>query len=183
MAVSRTVLLDSALTVRTPAQVLALANDLLCARNPMDLFVTACYALYDPRDGTLVYASAGHHAPLIRREGGTVETLTTSMDMALGVLPDMHYSEHIACLSQGDALLMFTDGVTEAFSHQDVAYGEERLIQWLSESPTQGDAKVIVDSLIQDVALFVAGAEASDDLTCLVLCRKNTEHQNLDPAI
>jgi serine phosphatase RsbU (regulator of sigma subunit) len=183
MAVSRTVLLDSALTVRTPAQVLALANDLLCARNPMDLFVTACYALYDPRDGTLVYASAGHHAPLIRREGGTVETLTTSMDMALGVLPDMQYSEHIACLSRGDALLMFTDGVTEAFSHQDVAYGEERLIQWLSESPTQGDAKVIVDSLIQDVALFVAGAEASDDLTCLVLCRKNAEYQNLDPAI
>jgi serine phosphatase RsbU (regulator of sigma subunit) len=183
MAVSRTVLLDSALTVRTPAEVLALANDLLCARNPMDLFVTACYALYDPRDGTLVYASAGHHAPLIRRDGGTVETLTTSMDMALGVLPDMHYSEHIACLSQGDALLMFTDGVTEAFSHQDVAYGEERLVQWLSKSPTHGDAKVIVDSLIQDVALFVAGAEASDDLTCLVLCRKNAEYQNLEPAI
>ena len=183
MAVSRTVLLDSALTVRTPAQVLALANDLLCARNPMDLFVTACYALYDPKDGTLVYASAGHHAPLIRRDGGTVETLPTSMDMALGVLPDMHYSEHKACLSHGDALLMYTDGVTEAFSHQDVAYGEARLLRWLGDCPTQGDAKVIVDSLIQDVALFVAGAEASDDLTCLVLCRKNVAQPSFEPTI
>ena len=183
MAVSRTVLLDSALTVRTPAQVLALANNLLCSRNPMDLFVTACYALYDPRNGTLVYASAGHHAPFIRRTDGAVEALTTSMDMALGVLTDMQYSEHNACLNHGDTLLMFTDGVTEAFSHEEIAYGEERLIQWLSNSPAQGDAKVIVDSLVQDVALFVAGAEASDDLTCLVVCRKAACHQELEPVI
>jgi serine phosphatase RsbU (regulator of sigma subunit) len=183
MAVSRTVLLDSALTVRTPAQVLALANNLLCSRNPMDLFVTACYALYDPRNGSLVYASAGHHAPFIRRTDGAVEALTTSMDMALGVLTDMQYSEHNACLNHGDTLLMFTDGVTEAFSHEEIAYGEERLVQWLSNSPAQGDAKVIVDSLVQDVALFVAGAEASDDLTCLVVCRKAACHQELEPVI
>ena len=182
MAVSRTVLLDSALTVRTPAQVLALANNLLCSRNPMDLFVTACYALYDPRDGTLVYASAGHHAPFIRRTDGEVEALTTSMDMALGVLTDMQYSEHKACLSLGDTLLMFTDGVTEAFSHQEIAYGEPRLVQWFSNSPAQGDAKVIVDSLVQNVAIFVAGAEASDDLTCLVVCRKSACQQDFEPV-
>jgi serine phosphatase RsbU (regulator of sigma subunit) len=183
MAVSRTVLLDSALTVRTPAQVLVLANNLLCSRNPMDLFVTACYALFDPRDGTLVYASAGHHAPFIRRTDGEVEALTTSMDMALGVLTDMQYSEHTACLSLGDTLLMFTDGVTEAFSHQEIAYGEARLVQWFSNSHCQGDAKEIVDSLVQDVSIFVDGAEASDDLTCLVVCRKSASQQDLEPVI
>lgn len=95
----------------------------------------------------------------------------------------MQYSEHNACLNHGDTLLMFTDGVTEAFSHEEIAYGEERLVQWLSNSLAQGDAKIIVDSLVQDVALFVAGAEASDDLTCLVVCRKAACQQDLEPVI
>jgi len=176
MAVSRTVLLDSALTVRSPSQVLALANDLLCTRNPMDLFVTACYALYNPIDGSLIYASAGHHPPLIRRQAGSIETLISTKDMALGVLPEMRYSEHSAKLDPGDTLLMFTDGVTEAFSGQDIAYGEERLKRWLLNSKSQGNAAAMVDALVDDVAAFVAGAEASDDLTCLILCRKRADH-------
>ena len=183
MAVSRTVLLDSALSVRTPAQVLALANDLLCARNPMDLFVTACYGLFDPQDGSFEYASAGHHPPLVRRHSGVVETLTTTKDMALGVLNDMQYSEHSTRLAPGDTLLMYTDGVTEAFSPQEIAYGEERLVSWFANSQAQGMAASLVDDLVSDVARFVDGAEASDDLTCLILCQKTAFEQDLSSAI
>ena len=183
MAVSRTVLLDSALSVRTPAQVLALANDLLCARNPMDLFVTACYGLFDPQDGSFEYASAGHHPPLVRRHNGVVETLPTTKDMALGVLNDMQYSEHSTRLHPGDTLLMYTDGVTEAFSPQEIAYGEERLVSWFANSQAQGMAASLVDDLVSDVARFVDGAEASDDLTCLILCNKRAFEQDLSSAI
>lgn len=172
MAVSRTVLLDSALSVRTPSQVLAMANDLLCARNPMDLFVTACYGLFNPQDGTLVYASAGHHAPMLRRTDGKVEILSTTNDMALGVFGDMRYSEHHTQLALGESLMMYTDGVTEAFSRDDEAYGEHRLSQWFSSTAEQENAAQLVDALVSDVAQFVDGAEASDDLTCLILCRK-----------
>ena len=183
MAVSRTVLLDSALSVRTPAQVLALANDLLCARNPMDLFVTACYGLFDPQDGSFEYASAGHHPPLVRRHNGVVETLPTTKDMALGVLNDMQYSQHSTRLHPGDTLLMYTDGVTEAFSPQEIAYGEERLVSWFANSQAQGMAASLVDDLVSDVARFVDGAEASDDLTCLILCNKRAFEQDLSSAI
>jgi len=183
MAVSRTVLLDSALSVRTPAQVLALANDLLCARNPMDLFVTACYGLFDPQDGSFEYASAGHHPPMIRRHNGVVETLPTTKDMALGVLNDMQYSEHSTRLHSGDTLLMYTDGVTEAFSPQEIAYGEERLVSWFANSQAQGMAASLVDDLVSDVARFVDGAEASDDLTCLILCNRRAFEQDLSSAI
>jgi serine phosphatase RsbU (regulator of sigma subunit) len=172
MAVSRTVLLDSALSVRAPAQVLALANELLCARNPMDLFVTACLGLFDPQDGSFEFASAGHPPPLVRRHGGVVETLPTTKDMALGVFKDMQYNEHITRLQPGDTLLMYTDGVTEAFSPQEVAYGEERLLSWFAASSSDGTAAQLVDHLVRDVASFVDGAEASDDLTCLILCSK-----------
>jgi len=183
MAVSRSVLLDSALSVRTPAQVLALANDLLCARNPMDLFVTACYGLFDPQDGSFEYASAGHHPPLVRRHNGVVETLPTTKDMALGVLNDMQYSEHSTRLHSGDTLLMYTDGVTEAFSPQEIAYGEERLVSWFANSQAQGMAASLVDDLVSDVARFVDGAEASDDLTCLILCNKRALEQDLSSAV
>lgn len=171
MAVSRTVLLDSALAVRSPAQVLALANDLLCTRNPMDLFVTACYGIYDPREGTLVYACAGHMPPLVRHAHGEVEILSSTNDMALGVLPEMPYSEHCLTLAQGDTLLMYTDGITEAFSSQGSAFGDARLKDWLSASQPHRGTQWMVEDLVQSVADFVDGAEASDDLTCLFLCR------------
>ena len=172
MAVSRTVLLDSALAVRTPSQVLALANDLLCARNPMDLFVTACYGIFDPQNGSFEYASAGHHPPIVRRHSGEIDTLPTTHDMALGALYDMQYKQHHTNLQPGDTLLMYTDGVTEAFSPQELAYGEARLSSWFKQNDAPGDAASLVDGLVRDVARFVDGAEASDDLTCLILCHK-----------
>ena len=172
MAVSRTVLLDQALSARTPADVLARANDLLCGRNPMELFVTACYGIYDPRDGSLVYANAGHHPPLLRRAAGAVESLPCTRDIALGVMPGMRYTDHVAQLAAGDTLLLYTDGVTEAFSTDNVAYGDERLLTWLTSINPDIGAAGLVGSLVEDVENYVNGAEASDDLTCLVLCRK-----------
>ena len=180
MAVSRTVLQDSALSVRTPSQMLAIANDLLCARNPMDLFVTACYGLFDPKDGSFEYASAGHHPPMLRRTTGSVHVLPTTNDMALGVLQGMEYQEHRTRLFPGDTLLMYTDGVTEAFSPQEIAYGEARLLSWFADCPAQCGASSLVNALVSDVARFVDGAEASDDLTCLILCNKRPSEHDLD---
>jgi len=172
MAVSRTVLLDQAISGRAPAEVLARANDLLCERNPMELFVTACYGIYDPRDGSLTYANAGHPPPMLRRMAGGVDSLPCSRDMALGVMPDMGYTDHIANLEPGDTLLLYTDGVTEAFSTHNEAYGDARLLHWLATINPDASAADLVASLVKDVETFINGAEASDDLTCLVLCRK-----------
>jgi serine phosphatase RsbU (regulator of sigma subunit)/anti-sigma regulatory factor (Ser/Thr protein kinase) len=172
MAVSRTVLLDQAIGGRAPAEVLARANDLLCERNPIELFVTACYGIYDPRDGSLVYANAGHPPPMLRRQAGGVDSLPCSRDMALGVMPDMGYIDHIAKLEPGDTLLLYTDGVTEAFSTHNEAYGDARLLNWLATINPDASAAELVASLVKDVETFINGAEASDDLTCLLLCRK-----------
>jgi serine phosphatase RsbU (regulator of sigma subunit) len=171
MAVSRTVLIEAAIPVRSATQVLSIANGLLCANNPLDLFVTACYGLYDPADGSLVYASAGHSAPLVRRRDGAVESLPLTHDMALGVLSDVVYTEHRLQLAPGDILLMYTDGVTEAFSRREEPYGYERLTQWLAYEQGNRNAAAMVDELVANVARFVDGAEPSDDLTCLVLRR------------
>jgi serine phosphatase RsbU (regulator of sigma subunit) len=132
MAVSRTVLLDLAMSGLSPAGVLARANDLLCRHNPMDMFVTVCCGVYDPRDGGLVYACAGHPAPLLRRADASVSALPCDQDLALAILPDMDYAERRTRLDPGDTLLLYTDGVTEAFSGETVAYGDERLQAWFA---------------------------------------------------
>lgn len=172
MAVSRTVLLDLALSGETPAAILAQANDLLCERNPMELFVTVFYGIYSPDDGALVYASAGHHPPLLRTPSGEVSELSCTQDIALGLFDGMDYSDHHAVLEPGSVLIQYTDGVTEAFSPAGEAYGDERLHAWLAATPLSASAAQLVDALVADVATFVNGADASDDLTCLVLCRK-----------
>jgi serine phosphatase RsbU (regulator of sigma subunit)/anti-sigma regulatory factor (Ser/Thr protein kinase) len=172
MAVSRTVLLDLALDGGTPSEILARANDLLCERNPMQLFVTACYAIYDPNLDKLVYASAGHHPPLLRRASGSVVSLACAQDVVLGVMAGMSYTDHTAILEPGTTLLLYTDGVTEAFSRSGEAYGDDRLHAWLSAASSIDRAETLIEGLVADVAAFVDGAEASDDLTCLVLCRK-----------
>ncbi|RDK04115.1 ATP-binding SpoIIE family protein phosphatase [Paraburkholderia lacunae] len=183
MAVSRTVLLDLASTGSSPAEVFAHANTLLCERNPMELFVTACYAIYDPGDGSLVYASAGHHPPLLRKASGVVAALPSPSDIALGILHDMDYADHTAVLEPGDSLLLYTDGVTEAFSGTGEAYGDERLHAWLSATAPDATAGQLLNGLVRDVARFVDEAEASDDLTCLVLCRKQEGSMKKTPAL
>lgn len=173
MAVSRTVILDLALSGLAPEEVLARANDLLCERNPMELFVTACYVVFDPTDGSLRYANAGHHAPLVRRANGRAQPLPCHRDIALGVLPSMTYGGIDARLAPAECLLLYTDGVTEAFDRHGVAYGDPRLHTWFEATSRGAGAGALVEALVADVAAFVDGEEASDDLTCLVLCRKS----------
>lgn len=172
MAVSRTVLLDSAMTGLSPNRVLAQANELLCQRNPMELFVTVCYAVFYPLQGELVYASAGHPAPLLRDAGGVVRALPSGRDLSLAVMPGVAYTECSTRLEPGAALLLYTDGVTEAFAADGSAYGEERLRDWFARTPAADPAARQIAALIDDVHDFVGQAEASDDLTCLMLCRK-----------
>ncbi|MBC7608215.1 MAG: SpoIIE family protein phosphatase [Polaromonas sp.] len=175
MAVSRTVLLDLAATGRSPAEVMALGNDMLCQRNPMELFVTVCYVVFDPGTGSIEYASAGHPTPLRRGADGRVSALPTNFDTALAVMPGLSYVTLHEKLEAGETLLLYTDGVTEAFDRTGEAFGDLRLHNWFAQSRADRDADAIVDDLVSEVHAFVSGAQASDDLTCLVLNRQPGE--------
>ena len=172
MAVSRTVLLDLAATGRSPAEVMALGNDMLCQRNPMELFVTVCYVVFDPGTGSIEYTSAGHPTPLKRGADGRVAVLPTNFDTALAVMPGLSYVTLHDRLETGETLLLYTDGVTEAFDRKGEAFGDQRLHNWFAQSRTDRGAIAIVDDLVREVHAFVSGAQASDDLTCLILNRQ-----------
>jgi sigma-B regulation protein RsbU (phosphoserine phosphatase) len=168
MAVARTNLRDLAAHYAEPGACLAQTNEVLCAQNPMDLFVTVFYCVFDPITGVLKYANGGHNPPYLRRAEGSVESLRGTGGLVLGAMNGIEYPQHTVQLLPGDRLVLYTDGVTEAFNPADEAYGEERLI---AEVKAHGDgpAAALVERICRSVTLFAGSAPQSDDITLTVL--------------
>jgi serine phosphatase RsbU (regulator of sigma subunit) len=168
MAVARTNLRDLAAHFAAPGACLARTNDMLCAQNPLELFVTVFYCVFDANSGMLHYANGGHLPPCVRRANGSVEALNGAGGLVLGAMPGMEYPDHAVQLLPGDRLVLYTDGVTEAFNPADEAYGEERLI---AEVRAHGDgaAAALVERICRSVTLFAGTAAQSDDITLTVL--------------
>ena len=167
MAVARTNLNALAATASGPADCLQRTNDVLLTQNPMDLFVTVFYAVFDPATGSLAYANGGHNPPLIRRANGTVEMLTAASGLVLGMFPAT-YEQDTAQLAPGDTLVLYTDGVTEAFNVDVQMYEEARLVERV-RADGGGSAKTLVASIFDSVIGFSGAAPQSDDITVAVL--------------
>ena len=167
MAVARTTLSELAPHVSDPGECLERVNELMCERNPLDMFVTVFYAVLDPRTGSLSYANAGHNPPR-QVSAGRVMPLEGSVALALGILPEVAYTTNQHTLQPGDLLLLYTDGVTEAFNASHLAYGEARLDALLAAQGMRPPADVL-QALIEDVAAHAAGAPQSDDITVTAL--------------
>ena len=168
MAVARTILRDLAAHHSDPGACLARANEVLCEQNPMSLFVTVFYCILDPASGAVRYANGGHNPPYLRRADGSIEALDGAGGLVLGAMPGMGYPEHAARLLAGDRLVLYTDGVTEAFNAAEEAYGAERLLADI-RAHGGGTAPALVERICHSVASFAGAAPQSDDITLIVL--------------
>ncbi len=155
-----------------PGEFLAYLNHHLAKRYTLTtgMFVTAIYAVFDPHAGTMTYANAGHD-PLRARLAPSAhfEALEQVRRLPLGVTHRSHgpYPEHTVALRPGDAVTVFTDGITDATNPHGEAYGVSRLDEALA---TAGDAARSVATLVGDMQDFLGSASAEDDRT-LVLVR------------
>jgi sigma-B regulation protein RsbU (phosphoserine phosphatase) len=172
MAVARTSLRDLAPAHGTPGACLAEANAVLCAQNPLDLFVTVFYCMLDPVTGVLRYANGGHNPPYLRRADGSVEALRGMGGLVLGAMPGVEFPDHTVQLCAGDRLVLYTDGVTEAFNAANEAYGEERLVTEIRDNGG-ATAAVLIERICHSVTTFAGGAPQSDDITLIVLTREH----------
>src|SRR5262249_7715054 len=113
----------------SPSQTLHSLNEGLAQANPSGLFVTLAHGIYDPASGDIVFASGGHHLPLIRRSDGRVEELSYRIGRLLGIEGlDLRLSDTQFQLATGETLVFYTDGVTEARrAESKEMYGLERL--------------------------------------------------------
>ena len=164
------VLLRSAAKLwRNPAEILRRVNDDLAIRNESCTFVTLFAGILDVRTGEVVFANGGHNPPRLRSAAGTVAAIPTKTNMVVGAMEGQTYARETLALRPGDVLVLYTDGVTEAFNEADQLYGEDRLDRCLGALPAEASAAEILRGVVADVAAFAGAREQSDDITMLVL--------------
>jgi len=177
MALTRTLVRAAVLQTDSPAQALAQVNDLLYPDCEQGMFVTAVYGALDPQSGWFTYANAGHNPPILVRAAQRKKTeptleLLTRTGIALGAVERAEMTERSLHLAPGDQLLFYTDGVTEAFSAEGEAFGEERLQAILRASKVE-TAQQLLDEIDGAVSGFVGDYPVSDDVTLIVLKRND----------
>ena len=132
------------------------------------MFVTVFSAILDPGKLTLACTNAGHNPPLIVRGDSGEVVFLQEHGVAMGVLPDMDGTLRYVQLKTGDLVIMYTDGVTEAFDAGYIAFGEDRLVRVAQECRTL-PAGVIRDRIIVAIREFTGTAPQSDDITLVVI--------------
>ena len=170
MALTRTLVHAAVIETESPAEALCRVNDLLIPDTRQGMFVTAVYAVLYPESGKLVYANAGQNPPLWFRQDGKIKRLTRT-GMALGVVEGEKVEERRITLKKGDILLLYTDGLSEAFSPDGDLFGEERIIAAL-QAGKEKTAERLLQGIEGDLEKFVVDEAQSDDLTMLLLRRE-----------
>jgi serine phosphatase RsbU (regulator of sigma subunit) len=155
-----------------PALTIDRVNRILVGERATGLFVTVAHGELDAATGSLTLVSAGHEPVHVIRDDGALDVLEPP-GCLVGMVAEIRVSPVDAVLEAGDALVLHTDGITEARNPEGGFYGDERFEALLGSLAGQAAADV-VDAVLADVAAFRAGAEASDDLTLLVVRRSQS---------
>ena len=151
----------------SPSELCAKVNRVVSSSTGEDKFITFFYGIVDAEQKKFVYTNAGHNAGILLRRDGSLIRLEPG-GAVLGPFPNWNYKHEEIELKDGDRLLLFTDGVTELRSLTGDEFGEERLIDLLTEN-RELDADELRDLIVQAVVSF-GGGEFQDDATLLVLC-------------
>lgn len=144
-------------------------NDYLIAHHSQDcMFLTLFCAVYEPQSRLLTYVNAGHNPPLVYTPPTDELHRLMPTDVAIGLLPDRLYEAHERPLNPGETLVLYTDGVTEAFNRQHEMFGEERLAQIVRRHPG-APAQVLLQAIETELDTFYGQAPQTDDITLLVM--------------
>ena len=135
------------------------------------MFATAWIGIYDTETHTLQYTNAGHNYPVLHRRGEACTLLKKKHGLFLAGMDDTEYRQSELQLNEGDRLLLYTDGITEAHDRSDGLYGTDRLTQVLEEAADESGENVL-ERIISDVQRFSAGAPQFDDMTMLIVTIK-----------
>ena len=166
MAVTMTLLRTMARQYRRPDEIVRAVSDALAGQNPHQMFVTVFCAVFDLNTGAATYASAGHPSPVLLRPGERPALPFGSTGMMAGLFPEMPLDAMPLDVRPGDTLVLYTDGVTEAFDEGGAAFGERGLLRELTAAPGGNSAETVAN-VLGAVKRHAGQAPPSDDLTVL----------------
>lgn len=146
------------------------ANSLLCSNIRSGIFVTLVYGSLDAEAHTFRFANAGHNRPVLFSKSGTFNVLQEA-GIPLGIKSNWAYDEAVATLAPGDLLLVYSDGITEAFNSEREEFGEERLLALVAKHAQEAAADVI-EAILAAVRAHAGRAVQADDMTLIVAKRE-----------
>jgi phosphoserine phosphatase RsbU/P len=153
-----------------PGEYLTRLNRATVGNCPQNRFVTIACALVNPVTGTVHYASAGHNPAIIVRASGEIE-MVKETGLVLGILKMATYQDSVLQLNEGDLLVLYSDGITEATrADSDEEFGEHRLCRVLAAN-AHLPAGELIDFVLRAQAYFTGNAPAFDDATLVVIRR------------
>ena len=174
MAITKTLIKTRATRDTTPEVVLTQVNEDLSADNPSLLFVTLFMGTLNIRNGILEYCNGGHNPPYIIRAGGEIEALAMTGGLALGVMEGFEFQSKGVTLNTGDALFIYSDGVTEAMNSKHELFSEERLeeeLARLKDLPV-GD---IIAGVMEAIHNYSGDEPQTDDITVMIIRYNGSE--------
>jgi len=162
----------AAMGTRDPGRLLEHINERLCAGNDANMFVTLFCAFLDVTSGRLVYANAGHCAPIVAH-AGRASLLPIPKGALAGVIPGLRYAANEAHLQEGAALVCFSDGVLEAESAAGHEFSQERLLS-ASAANSGRSVEDLLQCVQRELAIFLDNRPPADDCTVVAVRRPVT---------
>ena len=170
MAVTTTLLRTMARQYRRPEEIVLHVNDALAVQNPRGMFVTLLCMIVDHATGIVTCANAGHPPPVLVRPGAVPCTTLGSTAMVSGIMAGIEVGSETMELQPGDTLVLYTDGVTEAFNAELTMFEEKRLLGSLCGAAGQ-PADRTVSAVVDAVHRHSGDYPQSDDLTVVAVRR------------
>jgi len=130
-------------------------------------YATLFYGEFDPVRCEFSYSNAGHNSPVVVRADGTYQTLAVG-GVVIGAFSGMKFAHETIRLNRNDLILFYTDGVSEAMNMNSIEYGEQRIINYITEK-RHLSADDILDGMIADIKIFDESDPPRDDTTAIIL--------------
>lgn len=164
---------------RSLAETFSSLNREICFSNPETMFATVAAIILDTKTGVIKYLNGGHELPLLLSKD--TEYLELDAGCALGLFDDANAGEKEIRLSDGEGLLIFTDGVTEANDAEKNQFGKDRLRErvrdYYSGYGNRYESEGLIKDLMSGVSGFCKDAEQFDDITCVALIYRDNEKE------
>ncbi len=168
MAASRSILRASATGGLDAASTVAQTNRVLCADATNGMFITLFFALLDPRSRILTYVNAGHNPPLLLRARTHELERLARTTLPVGIDADAAVRSREVQIEPDDVLILYTDGITEADNGANELFGEERLVDLVTQVGPFG-AQALVRAIDKRITDFTGFRPLADDVTTVVL--------------
>lgn len=170
MVIAKTLLKNEAQSLKIINDTLTKVNNQLCDNNKEEMFVTAFAAVFNVKTGELVYSNAGHNKPLIyRAKEKKFDWLEMKKGFVLAGLEDFKYRLEKTYLDRGDAIYIYTDGVTEALNQKKELFSDPRLLECMNSLDFDNmELEDVLNFMADEIKKFANGAEQADDITMLL---------------